>query len=115
MGTFEWVPMDPTGSATCLHQQIATMVLVGLVYQIFELYLDVFLAHASSRDDLILRLRQIFERFLKSKITLNPDKCELGHHLIKYAGHVIDETGFSIMDAKLSGVRATEEDNHYLS
>ena len=108
MGTYEWnrVPMGPKGSASYFQQQIATVVLVGLVYHICEQYLDDILAYASSGKELLIRLRLLFERFRKFKITLNPDKCELGLSSVEYTGHVIDETGLSFTDKKLSGVKA---------
>ena len=108
MGTYEWnrVPMGPKGSASYFQQQIATVVLVGLVYHICEQYLDDILAYASSGKELLIRLRLLFERFRKFKITLNPDKCKLGLSSVEYTGHVIDETGLSFTDKKLSGVKA---------
>ena len=108
MGTYEWnrVPMGPKGSASYFQEQMATVVLVGLVYHICELYLDDILSYACTGKELVSRLRQVFERFRKYKITINPDKSELGLRTIEYTGHVIDESGLSFTETKLSGVKA---------
>jgi len=98
--------MGPKGSASYFQEQMATVVLVCLVYHICELYLDDSLSYSSSGEELVFRLRQIFKRFHIYKITINPDKSELGLQTIEYTGHVIDETGLSFTETKLSGVKA---------
>jgi len=84
---------------------MATVVLVELVYHICELYLDDILSYSCTDEDFVSKLRQIFERFRKNKIAINPDKSELGLRPIEYTGHVIDESGLSFTETKLSGVK----------
>lgn len=75
MGTYEWlrVAMGLKGAPSYFQQQLASIVLVGLIYVLCELYLDDVIIFASSEDEFLHRLRQVFERFRKYRITVNPD------------------------------------------
>ena len=108
MGLYPWtrLPMGLKGAGAYFQCEVATTVLVGLLYIICEQYLDGIITDAKSEDELIANLRQLFERFRKYKITLNPDKCELGSSQIEYTGHLIDSEGLSFTEDKLQGVRA---------
>ena len=106
MGVFEWlrVPMGPKGAPSYFQQIMATVVLSGLIYHILEIYLDDIIVHGSSEEEFLIRLRLVFERFRKHKITLNPTKCIFGAPKIEYTGHVLDEKGISFSKKKLEMV-----------
>ncbi len=53
---------------------MAMTVLAGLVYIICEVYVDDILVHAEDKEQFIERLRLIFERFRRYRVTINPDK-----------------------------------------
>ena len=65
---------------------MATIILAGLIYITCECYLDDVLIPATY-EDCITNLRQVFDRFRKYKIYLNPDKCELCAPSIEFLGH----------------------------
>jgi hypothetical protein len=85
-------------------QQLAHTVLSGLLYSECELYVDDILAFASSEEELLERLRRLFERFRKYNVTLNPDKCEIGLDRVEYVGHLINAEGMHFTRTKLDSV-----------
>ena len=106
MGVFEWlrVPMGPKGAPSYFQQIMATVVLAGLIYHILEIYLDDIIVHGNSEEEFLNRLRLVFERLRKHRITLNPTKCIFGAPRIEYTGHVLDEKGISFSKKKLDMV-----------
>jgi hypothetical protein len=76
MGLYEWlrVPMGLKGAPAYFQRIMATVVLVGLIYNICEVYLDDAIVHATSIEELITNVTSVFERLRKQNITLNPDK-----------------------------------------
>src|SRR5690606_34962292 len=87
-------------------QQMAEVVLRGLLYHICELYLDdIITAHGRTEDEYIENLRQVFMRLRARGITLNPEKCRFGLSQVEYGvGHVINEHGLSFSQEKLDKV-----------
>ena len=108
MGIFEWlrVPMGLKGAASYFQKVLATVVLIGLLYYVCELYIDDIIVHAQDAESFLSRLRQVFERLRKHNITLNPEKCKFGLQSVEYVGHTIDETGLSFSTEKLDEVLA---------
>ena len=106
IGVFEWlrVPMGLGGAPSYFQQVIATVVLVNLLHVICELYIDDILIHASTENEFIQRVRQIFERFRKHKITINPNKCTLGKSEIEFVGHTISKDGITFARERLDEV-----------
>jgi hypothetical protein len=86
------------------HFQQQLTVLSGLLYSECELYIDDILAFASSEVELLERLRRLFIRFRKCKVTLNPDKCEIGLDRVEYVGHLINAEKIHFMRTKLDSV-----------
>ncbi len=105
-GIFEWlrVPMGLKGAPSYFQQMMATIVLAGLIYYICEAYLDDIIVYAETEEELVQRLREVFERFRKFRLTLNPDKCQFGVNEVEYVGHVINESGLSFSREKLNKV-----------
>ena len=102
IGTFEWlrVPMGLKGAPSYFQQQMAQTVLCGLLYQILELYLDDIIVFGTTEAEYLDNLRQVFERFSKFGVTLNPTKCKFGLDEVEYVGHTINEEGMSFSDEK---------------
>jgi hypothetical protein len=108
MGIYEWlrVPMGLKGAPSYFQQMMATVVLIALIHIICEVYLDDVIVYAKSETEFVDRLSQVFDRFRKHKITLNPEKCRFGLTQIEYVGHVIDEHGLSFSQKKKDHVFA---------
>jgi hypothetical protein len=113
-GVFQFcrVPMGLMGAAGYFQKVIATVVLAGLMYYICELYIDDVVVHAQDASSFLARLRQVFIRFRKHRITLNPTKCRFGLKSVEYVGHTIDETGLSFSQQKLDEVLNIEPPQH---
>ena len=58
------------------------------------MYIDDCNVFGKDIDELISRLRLVFERFRKHKIFLKPNKCYLGYAEIDYVGKVLSADGF---------------------
>ena len=53
--------------------------------------------HAYTLDELIVRLRRVFERCRQRNLKLNASKCEFGLTEIKVLGHVITSQGVNTL------------------
>lgn len=106
IGVFEWlrVPMGLGGAPSYFQQVIATVVLVGLLHITCELYIDDIFIHAATEDEFLFRVRQVFERFRKHKITVNPQKCILGKDQIEFVGHLVSKQGITFTRERLDSV-----------
>lgn len=106
MGIFEWlrVPMGLKGAPSYFQGVMATVVLVGLIYNICELYLDDILIHAQTESEFLSRLEQVLKRLSDRKITANPEKVFLGMHEVEFVGHTINEQGLKFSREKIDKV-----------
>ena len=114
MGVYQWtrVAMGLKGAAGYFQRVMATVVLMTLIYYICELYIDDVIVHAQDAASFLSRLRQVFERFRRHNVSLNPDKCRFGLKSVEYVGHTIDETGLSFSKEKLDEVLQIEPPQH---
>ena len=105
-GVYEWlrVPMGPKGAPSYFQQMIASVVLLGLLYVICEAYLDDVLVFGDTEDELVKNLRQIFDRFRKHKLTINPEKCELGMQEVVFVGHLLSAKGITFTRERIDAV-----------
>jgi hypothetical protein len=65
-------------AAPFFQEQMAAIVLLGLIYFICEVYLDDIIIHGKTTDEFISRLRLVFERLSKYKLLAKPSKCKFG-------------------------------------
>lgn len=102
MGIFCWlrVPMGLKNAASYFQRVMATVVLIGLIYLICELYIDDILVFGKDEDDFIENLEKVFKRLRQYNVTLNPRKCRFGMDKVEYVGHVISFEGITFSDEK---------------
>lgn len=102
MGIFCWlrVPMGLKNAASYFQRVMATVVLIGLIYIICELYIDDILVFGKDEEDFISNLEQIFKRLRQYNVTLNPKKCRFGMDSVEYVGHVISFDGITFSNEK---------------
>ena len=105
-GIYEWlrVPMGLKGAPAYFQFMIATIVLSGLLYICCELYIDDVIVYGQDEDEFIENLTKVLERLQTRNVSLNPKKCELGAKEIEFVGHIIDENGLRMSEAKLKKV-----------
>ena len=68
------------------------------------MYLDDCMVHATTLDEFVTRLKEVFLQFRSCGITLNPAKCKLGLSVVEYVGHTIDKDGLHFTRSKLDSV-----------
>jgi hypothetical protein len=106
MGVYEpkriWMGLKTAPSY--FQQQLASIVLAGLLYDICELYIDDIIIHGRTEVEFLANLDKVFRRFEEYLLTLNPEKCILGVSEIEYVGHVINDLGLKMSDAKIRQV-----------
>jgi hypothetical protein len=83
---------------------MATIVLLGLIHVICEIYIDDILIHAQTEDEFCTNLTTILERCKTYNILLNPAKCKFGLPEVEYVGHTINSTGLHFTRSKLDSV-----------
>ena len=64
--------------------------LAGLAYVICEGYIDDIIVHGQDDSDLLVNLRQVFERCRQYRIAFNPKKSIIGLDRIDWVGHQLD-------------------------
>jgi hypothetical protein len=101
---FTRLPFGPKRAPSYFQQTMATVVLAGLIYYICEMYIDDCNVFGKDIDELVDRLRQVFERFRKHKIFLKPNKCFLGYAEIDYVGKVLSAEGLKMSQEKIRHV-----------
>lgn len=102
MGIFCWlrVPMGLKNAASYFQRVMATVVLIGLIYLICELYIDDILVFGKDEDDFIENLEKVFKKLRQYNVTLNPKKCRFGMDKVEYVGHVITSEGITFSAEK---------------
>ena len=76
MGIFVWnrIPMGLQPAASYFQYCMLMIVLAGLAYVICEGYIDDIIVHGQDDTDLLVNLRQVFERCRQYRIAFNPKK-----------------------------------------
>ena len=103
MGIFEWnrVAMGLKGAPSYFQQSMASEVLADILYIFVELYLDDLLLWAGDEDELVSRLREVFIRLRRHKITLNPKKCAFALTDISFLGRELNSLGVAVPNEKI--------------
>jgi hypothetical protein len=106
MGVYEWCrsPMGPKSVPSYFQKQLQTVVLKDLISSIVELYIDDLITWAQTEEELINNLEQVFIRFDRYNIVINPKKCKFGMTTVEYLGHTLDSTGLHFSSEKLETV-----------
>ena len=79
--------------ATSYFQYCMVIVFAGLTYVICEGYIDDIIVHGQDDPDLLVNLRQVFERFRQYRIAFNPKKSKIRLDRIDWIGHQLDADG----------------------
>ena len=68
------VPFGPKNAPSYFQQQLALIVLAGLLYLICELYIDDLLVHGDTDDEFLKNLHKVFLQIRQYKFVLKPSK-----------------------------------------
>jgi transposase InsO family protein len=105
-GIFQFcrLPFGPKRAPSYFQQMMASIVLIGLLYFICEMYLDDCIVHGTGPAQFLERLRKVLERFRKHNVFLKPNKCKFGMALVEYCGKEINKEGLSMSKKKIQKV-----------
>jgi hypothetical protein len=101
---FTRLPFGPKRAPSYFQEQMASFVLIGLIYHICEMYVDDCIVHGKGNAEFLERLEQVFQRFSKHKILLQAKKCKFGMQLIEYVGRQISKDDTSMSPEKIRSV-----------
>jgi cleavage and polyadenylation specificity factor subunit 1 len=96
--------MGLKGAPSYFQSELASKVLVGLLYNICELYIDDVVVHGDTEDSFVANLETLFERFSTFGVLLHPKKCSFGMGETEFVGHVIDGEGKRMSHDKIKRV-----------
>ena len=83
---------------------MATVVLVGLIYMICEMYIDDCSVFDNTDIEFISRLRLVFERSRKHNLYHKANKGYFGFKELEFVGKVLSEEGLKISRTKIQSV-----------
>ena len=83
-------------------EMMASVILIGLICFVCEVYLDDIIVFADSPTQFIERLRMVFTRFRLKNICLKASKCKFGLSKIEYVGRTIFKDGVSMSTKKIN-------------
>ena len=98
---FKRLPFGLKSAPSYFQQNMAGVVLVGLLYLLCEAYLDDVIIHGVNEDDFISNLSQVLLRFRIHKIRLRAKKCRFGLKEITGVGRCISAEGHSLDPPKV--------------
>src|SRR3954452_8321091 len=91
-------------NALAMFQWLMDAVLAGLKWTTCLVYLDDIIIFSKTFPEHVERLRGVFERIRKSRLSLKATKCHFASSNIVYLGHVISENGIAPDPAKIRAV-----------
>lgn len=74
-------------------------------------YLDDLLVFASTEKESLERLEVVFQQLCLHNLKLIPNKCHFMRSLVKFLGHVIDDSGVAVDPGKVEVVTKTTKAN----
>ena len=102
-GIYQWnrVAMGLCGAPSYFQQQMASVVLQGLIYDVCEVYMDDIIVFGKTEEEYLKNLEAVMRALQRYNITANPDKCKLGLTEVTFVGHTINREGKSFKREKL--------------
>ena len=106
MGIYQFtrLPFGPKMAPSYFQQMMASVVLLGLIYSICEVYLDEIIIYAHGHKQFYERLERLFQRLEDKNILLKAAKVRLGVKVVEYVGRQISKEGISMSSKKITGV-----------
>ena len=101
---FRNLPFGPKRAPSYFQQMMSSVVLIGLLYFICEMYLDDCIVHANGDDQFIERLDLVLTRFKERNIFLKPNKCKFGMPRVEYCRKEIFKNGLCMSKKKIQRV-----------
>ena len=105
-GVYEFtrLPFGPKRAPSYFQEIMATVILVGLIYMIREMYIDDCSVFGDTNIEFVSRLRLVFARLRKHNLYLKANKCYFGFKELEFVGKVLSEEGLKISRTKIQSV-----------
>ncbi len=84
--------------------RLLTRLFRGLDHVICFIYLDDILTSSDTFEDMIHKLRLVFERLRLGKLKISPDKCEFMASKVKFLGSYISQEGYQACVDKVKAI-----------
>ena len=88
---FTRLPFGPKRAPLYFQEMMASIVLLGLIYQICEVHLDDIIVYGNGFDQFCERLEILFQRLENKNIPLKAAKPKLNVQIVEYVGRQISE------------------------
>ncbi|CAH1229798.1 RTL1 [Branchiostoma lanceolatum] len=76
-------------------QRLVQLMLAGVGWDVCLAYLDDVIVFTATIDDHLRVLQNVFDRFRRAGLKLNPAKCHFARHEVTFLGHVVSHHGIS--------------------
>ena len=93
-------------NAPATFQRLMDLVLSGLQWSHYLVYLDNVITLGTSFDDHLCKLAAVFERLRKAGLKLKPSKCAFFQREVQYLGHIISREGVATDPKKTEKVKS---------
>jgi hypothetical protein len=101
---FQRLPFGPKRAPSYFQEMMASVVLIGLIYFICEMYIDDCMLYARGNKQLLERLEILFKRFQDKNIFFKASKCKFGVDTVEYIGRQISKDGITLSETKINSV-----------
>ena len=91
-------------NAQATFERMIEIILSGLHWEIYLLYIDDLIIFANSFEQHLERLSEVLSRLQKAGLKLSPKRCQLFKKQVCFLGHVVSEHGISTDPAKIRSV-----------
>src|SRR6218665_928089 len=101
---FKRLPFGLTGSPASF-SRLMGLIMAGLNFAIFLVYLDDIIVFAADLDTHLQRLTQVLARLANANLKLKPSKCFLLQERVLFLGHIVSGEGIATDPAKIEAVK----------
>jgi len=91
--------------APSVFQRLMDLVLCGLTYESYLVYLDDIIVFSKDFESHVQRVREVFDRLRAANLKLHAKKCVLLQKRVAFLGHVLSEKGIEVQSQKVAVVQ----------
>ena len=92
-------------NAPSTYSRLMDLVLHGLTYRYCLVYLDDTIIYSRTFEEHLEHLEEIFDRFIKAKLKLKPEKCTFAADEVPYLGFIVTTKGIRPDDRKIKAIQ----------
>ena len=93
-------------------QRLVTMALGDLLFTDCLAYIDDILVYARDAQEMLVKLRRVFERLSAAGLKVKPQKCHFGVFKVDFLGHNVSSEGTRPLQSKLTKIMSQARPNN---